>query len=703
MADFPEPAKIIQNDMYMDDCVTGSDRIENAIILAKTMDRILKGSGFDLRKWKSNSKQVLDTMSSSEGSSVVFTDEEKTSVLGLKWLIASDQFTFVVKTPELKKGDITKRKFFSCILQLFDPSGYAAPVVARGKILMQDLWRLNVGWDEKVTREIENKWKELWKEINLLENLRINRWIGSGVDRRIELHGFSDASKLAYGAVIYVRSENSNGEVNVNLLVSKSKVAPLKQLTIPRLELAAAELLSNLFAKVRSTMEWPQIEYTLWTDSLVTLYWINKLPCNLKTFVANRVSSIQMNSEIKHWRHVGTHDNPADLVSRGASPREILENPLWLQGPNWLKSSSAAWPLNVFDKQVPSEVAEEERTHNVINLEPIFIRVRNQDEPIELMEYSNKLERIINIASYLYRFCANATERGSNRQLRREITKILPPTNEEKAKALSAIIRIEQKNYLWKEFNALKDKIEIPSGSKIESLKPILDRNEIIRVGGRLDRVRGNYEMRHPAIIPIGSRLAWLIADNSHRRTEHGAVQVMTQHIRQRYWIPRLRNELRKYLHKCVVCVRYNHRVEGQLMSELPGDRVNPGKPFLCTGIDYAGPFSMKVIDQECNEVLRQKCWVAIFVCLKTRAVHIDLVSNLSTMAFIACYERFISRRGRCERIYSDNGTAFVGAADELRKVINIWRRKRSFGSSGFKRNGMEIHGSGSTTSRWHL
>ncbi|XP_055846867.1 uncharacterized protein LOC129912558 [Episyrphus balteatus] len=183
--------------------------------------------------------------------------------------------------------------------------------------------------------------------------------------------------------------------------------------------------------------------------------------------------------------------------------------------------------------------------------------------------------------------------------------------------------------------------------------------------------------MKHPVIIANGSRLAELLMDNAHREMKHGDIQVMVQFIRQRYWIPKLRDGLRNHIHKCVVCVRLNARMEGQLMGELPSERVQVGKPFLATGVDYAVPFELKV-SSGVGGRKRRKCWVSIFVCLRTRAVHIEIVGDLSTIAFIACFERFIARRGRCEKMFSDNGTAFVGASKELNKALKVFSDKEA-------------------------
>lgn len=205
--------------------------------------------------------------------------------------------------------------------------------------------------------ELENKWTAFWKEIKGLEQFTIGRWLATGREASIQIHEFSDASKMAYGAAVYVRVKQLGEKIESHLVVSKAKVAPLKNVTILRLELVAAELLSQLIVEVKTAMEWSNVSIVLWTDSMVTLHWIRKTPRDLKTFVANRVASIQASTDIGMWRHVGTRDNPADLLSHGVLPAGLVNNKLWLHEPSWLRKLEEKWPANVMSKEIPDNVA----------------------------------------------------------------------------------------------------------------------------------------------------------------------------------------------------------------------------------------------------------------------------------------------------------------------------------------------------------
>lgn len=697
--EYPEAAKVLENDFYMDDCTTGDDTVEKVIKTARDVDRVLAGAGFHLRKYGSNKKAVVDAMNGDDKGtreSMVFAVDEQTSILGIKWLFARDQYTFVIKKPKFETA-VTKRAVVSRVAQLYDPNGYISPVTVIGKAIIQKFWSAKVDWDEPVTGELEEIWLRFWGEIQELEKFRIDRWIGTTPKAKTKLIGFSDSSTMAYGAVIYARTVYPDGHVRCRMITSKTRVAPLKTMTIPRLELAAAELLAKLLTEVRNSMEFPEMRYILFTDSSATLHWIRKEPAQLKRYVENRVSSIQKLTDLRMWRYVNTKENPADLLSRGVRPSLLVDNRLWLFGPEWLSRPEGDWPTEQFPMKFTPETAIEFRIHTVTEVKNnLTLKRMNKAtkhmERLGILDYVDDIEKAQRIIAYAIRY-VNASLSGfkpPSRATRSVNVVPHPPTLKEKSHAMEYFVRKTQEVYFNAERTALKGGKVISDKSKLIALNPFLDYRGIMRVGGRIGKALVDFDRKHPMIVPKGTRLAWLLMRQAHRLCLHGGIQVQMQFLRRRFWIPQMRDELKKFSRDCITCIRNKPVTLEQIMAGLPADRVRPGRPFETTGVDYAGPFNVKYVDKDGQPILIVKAWLVVFVCLKTRAVHLDMVNDLKSSSFIACYEEFVSRRGRCYKMYSDNGTSFTGAEKAIGRAYKEWQEDDTV--SNIAQRGTEWH-----------
>lgn len=203
----------------------------------------------------------------------------------------------------------------------------------------------------------------------------------------------------------------------------------------------------------------------------------------------------------------------------------------------------------------------------------------------------------------------------------------------------------------------------------LHTICPIFDKNEILRVGGRIKQAPISYDKRHPIIIPSKSHLATLLISDAHYRTIHGGPQIMLNHFRSKYWIINARREVKKYYRTCNICTRYSRKTNTQIMGQLPEVRLTPSKPFKSSGVDYAGPINIRFSPGRGSKAY--KGYICLFVCMVTRAIHIEVVSDLTAKGFIAAFRRFTSRRGHCKDLYSDNGTNFVGAEKELREMFD--------------------------------
>ncbi|XP_050307697.1 uncharacterized protein LOC126744367 [Anthonomus grandis grandis] len=341
--EFPLARDILLKSTYVDDIIGLGHSVKGILELQKQLTDLLFCGGFELRKWTSNCKELLSLVPESHQHNISFNDNANCTlkILGLQWNPVLDVFSYSVK-PIAR--ECTKRVILSEIAKIYDPLGFVAPVVLVAKCLIQRLWIQGVGWDEVPTSDVVSQWQVYVSQLPLLSSFAIPRHVTISDAVCTELHGYCDASLLAYGGVLYMRQIDSEGNVHVNLLCAKSKVCPLKVLSVPRLETCAALLLSNLmhFVITNSPIKFDRIY--AWSDSSVALYWIKSHPSRLKTFVANRVQQIQDRIPPNRWFHISGVGNPADCLSRSLLPKQLLDHPLWFNGPPWLKLSHELWP-----------------------------------------------------------------------------------------------------------------------------------------------------------------------------------------------------------------------------------------------------------------------------------------------------------------------------------------------------------------------
>nr|CAH7734166.1 unnamed protein product [Callosobruchus chinensis] len=300
----PNIAKIIRNDMYVDDLLTCVDTEQEANYIISHITQIFLQRGFELRKWKSNDKNVLSDIDIEHTSNIVefsANKDHETKTLGLFWKCDQDTLTYKINVNNSHSGQMTKRIILSRISTIFDPLGLVSPCIITAKVQLQKLWLENLTWDQPLPNNILTSWLEFSTDLDQLNDLLIKRKVTCDNCSQISLHGFADASESSYGACIYVVSRNANGDESSNLLCAKSKVAPLKSLTMPRLELCAALVLAQLTSKVRNSLDIEFDNVYCWSDSTIVLGWLHTSPNLLKPFVSNRVAEIQRRLYEHFW------------------------------------------------------------------------------------------------------------------------------------------------------------------------------------------------------------------------------------------------------------------------------------------------------------------------------------------------------------------------------------------------------------------
>ncbi|GFW42157.1 integrase catalytic domain-containing protein [Trichonephila clavipes] len=333
---FPLASETLLYDTYMDDIVSGAPDLETAQQLQSQLKDALQSCGMNLHKWSSNYPELLNSSLSSDVEHSFSTDIDlSVKTLGISWKPFEDCFVFKVSVSA--KHIYTKRAVLSVIAKLYDPLGFLGPVIAKAKVFLQQLWQCKLDWDDVLPNSIANEWREFVTTLKCIEEVKINRFIMADNNVRIVLQGFADASEAAYGAVVYLQCFLHNGAAKVSILASKSRVAPIRVISIPRLELCACVLLAQLVKKIHSTLRLNISDIVLHTESTIALAWLNTPANRLKTFVANRVAKVQELTEGFQWNHVPSVLNPADLVSRGLLPCDLPNLRLWWHGPQFLE------------------------------------------------------------------------------------------------------------------------------------------------------------------------------------------------------------------------------------------------------------------------------------------------------------------------------------------------------------------------------
>ena len=644
--DFPQAARALLKDSYVDDILTGAQSISEAINLREQLIELLKLGGFQLSKWSSSHQEILGNSTSRDPVDLSTLDEQWVKILGLQWDPSADQFSFSIGTPN---PNHTKRGILSTVARLYDPLGFLSPTTLLMKSFIQLLWTHSVDWDQPLPLELQESWKSLIAELPLLSKVRVPRCLGCFADAISGcIVGFCDASSKGYAAVLYLIVETPNKR-QISLITAKSKLAPIKTKSIPRLELSGALLLAELYSSTFTSICSQNLamrEPIFFTDSTIVLAWLNNSPHNLKVFVANRVAKVQELTPASAWRHVRSEDNPADPASRGILPSELLSNNLWWSGPSWLQEHWEEWPASAYDQ--PEDIPE-------IKAEvPSLTMVNRASHLHTWISRFSSFNTLVKAAGWLKRWLYNCRHVGccccslrTGNLLRVEFEE-----------GLLLCIKAVQAHHFPETAFVQK---------RFADLNPFLDQEGIWRVGGRLRHSLLPHAQKYPILLPHDSHFSALLVDYHHTIYLHPGPNTLQAVIQTKYWIPSLRRLIRHQGFKCLKCYKSKVKPIYPMMGDLPKFRVNGGRTFQHVGVDFAGPFQLKESNR--RKAALSKVYLCLYVCMSTKAVHLEAVTRLTTEAFLACLQRFTSRRGIPTDIYSDCGSNFLGAANHLKEL----------------------------------
>ena len=555
-----------------------------------------------------------------------------------------------------------------------------------GKSILQELCHLDVSWDDPIPDDVKIKWEKWRADLLNLQQISISRCykpenFGSVV--RTELHHFSDASVKGYRQCSYLRMIDEQQRIHCTLVMGKSRVAPLKPVTVTRLELTTAVCSVRISQQLRRELSYYIDQEYFWTDSKVVLGYISNESRRFHVFVANRVQEIQNSTSVEQWNHVESKQNPADEASRGVKSQELLHS-RWINGPVFLWKTEDQWPINqdhsegTFDLQNNDPEVKKYVTMATTQIDS------EKTSLCERVRYFSDWYRAKRAIALFTRYVRSLRARVQEKHCKEELTREVKVTELESAER--AIIRAVQTSAFKEELDVLKQikrknpdpnsrawaqqrKSNIKTYGSLYKLDPFVDDDGILRVGGRLRRASLSDDMKFPIILPRNSHVTTLIVRYFHARTSHQGKTMTLNEVRSNgFWIISGSVVVSSIISSCVKCKKLRGAVQEQRMSE---DRLETAPPFTYCAVDYFGPFIVKDGRKEL------KRYGVLFTCMASRAIHLETSNSLDTDSFINALRRFISRRGPIRQLRSDQGTNFVGALKELAEALGEMDQER--------------------------
>lgn len=652
-----ELAEKLKRDIYVDNLISGTNSVNEAVSLYHDAKSIFSEASMNLREWTTNNYTVNQFIAFNDRASC-----DTVKVLGHTWDVEKDQIS--IKSPvSWEMPDIlTKRTVLKQVASVFDPMGLFAPVLLRGKLFLQSLWNKHLDWDDAIDIDDRSTWTSISSDLTKLPQHQINRCVA--LKENVEnveyfLLCFCDASARAYAAVVYL-FQRSSTQSRSDLLFCKTRLAPLKTMTIPRLELMAVTIGVRCIRFVKQELNIQIQGIHLWTDSQCVLKWIESEK-DLSVFVANRVKEIKSDCDVV-FGYVASKENPADAASRGTTFETLISEQLWWHGPQWLFDLEKGWPGTV--EEYTEEAKNEARSELKKSASGIPTEVLNVSEAsgtyltgnctpfgIKSENYSS-ISKLLRVTALVIRFINNLKRSSCNKG---------PLTSSELNEAEKMWIVYSQR----KNFGDTYDSIISEKPNNLQKqLGVYLDDQGILRCKGRIDEARISESARRPVLLPKGERFTHLLIEKFHRENMHSGVSQCLSSVRYKFWIPQGRATVRSVIGKCLVCRRHEGGpYKMPSVAPLPKTRVTEATPFSRTGLDYLGPMFVK------TEKVQQKVWICLFTCLVTRAVHLELLRDMSTEEFLLGLRRFISQRGCPIEIISDNAQTFKTASNTLHVI----------------------------------
>ena len=546
----PEANTILHN-FYVDDLLKSNDFPGSAIKNIAETQQLCASGGFNLTKFVCPDPEVASSIPTSklskETTKLINNEDCIGRALGVQWSLELDEFQFKIC---VKESPLTKRGILSVVSSIYDPFGIAGPFILQGKKVLQQISALKDGWDAPVPQELAHQWIKWRENIPLLQNITLARCykpkeFGTITDQ--SLHMFSDASEVGYSVASYLRQKDEHGNICVSLVMGKSRVSPLKLVTIPRLELTAAALAVNIGSLLKKELQMPDISDYYWTDSKISLGYIFNETKRFRVFVANRAQKIRAYTDCQQWNYIDTKENPADHGSRGISVKDQKKVEQWLKGPQILYGRDELWLNGSTLSQIPEVPEADVEIKKVVTV----YATKVIESLLDSFEKYSSWRKILRILATMLKFADRCRSSKSSVRI----------TVADMRRAEIAIVRLVQQTYLAKEISICLKAKSVPNPktqrrqSQLRQLDPWLDHNQILRVGGRLNKLFLSEEETNPIIMPKNCFITRRIAEYFHRETKHSGRTTTLNETRQRgFWLISANPLIRSIINECVTC-----------------------------------------------------------------------------------------------------------------------------------------------------
>ena len=659
----------IEEDFYVDDALKSFSTEAEAIDVLQRAQKMLALSNLRLHKIVSNKAEVVNAFPPEDRAEDI-KDLDLTSdelpiqrSLGVNWNPVSDTFTFHV--PQEQKP-FTRRGVLSTTNSLFDPLGLLAPVTIKGRLLLRELSSSNLEWDSPLPQDMYDGWRRWHDSLQSLTNVHIPRTYVTfshtfSQATYIKLCVFSDASVKAMAAVAYLKVTHEDGHNEVGFVMGKAKLAPVPELTIPRLELCAAVLTVEMSEVLMEELKMKIDRTTFYTDSKVVLGYINNQNRRFHVYVNNRVQRIKLSSLPDQWRYVPTEHNPADHGSRSVAA-EKLASTSWLYGPAFLLNheniSLEKGPFELVDPELDVEIRQ--------NVTVLVTTTAPGALGSSRFERFSKWTSLVKAVAYLHHISHSFKSKDGSGCSGWHLCKA-SFTDEALTQAEHTIIRAVQQEVYAEEIKCIMTKRDIPHNSSLHKLNPMIDDENLLRVGGRLAESNLPSHEANPLLIPGKHHVTTLLIRHHHEAVQHQGRHFTEGAVRASgLWIVGAKRSISSVIHKCVTCRKLRGRTEQQIMADLPAKRLQSDPPFSFVRLDVFGLWDVTTCRTKGGQA-NSKRWAVLFTCMSTRAIHIEVIETLSSSSFINALRRFFAIRGPAKQLRSDCGTNFIGASKELK------------------------------------